>query len=74
MSMTKRQVKAALGIETDAELARFFGVLKQAVGQWQKDEPIPEKRWLQLQVWRPDLFDGPLDRFGAGQPQQPKAA
>ena len=63
MEMTKRQVKAALGIETDAELARQFSppIGRWAVGQWPDDEPIPELRRLQLMVGFPDIF-GPADK------------
>lgn len=56
MDMTKASVKAALGIKTDAALARFFEVNRQAVGQWKDDEPIPGGRQWELRVRRPDLF------------------
>ncbi len=56
MNMTKRAVKAALEMETDAELARFFGIGRWAVGQWEDDESIPEGRQWQLRAKRPDLF------------------
>ena len=54
--MTKREVKLALGIERDTDLARIFKVGRWAVGQWQDDQPIPERRQLQLQLWYPKLF------------------
>lgn len=58
MNWTKREVKAALGVETDAELARVVGIRnRQAVNQWRDDEPIPEARQWQLSSLRPDLFD-----------------
>ncbi len=58
MEMTKRAVKAALGIETDAELARQFTPVigRWAVGQWPDDEPIPEGRQWQLRARFPDVF------------------
>lgn len=56
MDLTKRAIKGALGIDTDAELARFFGIGRWAVGQWPEDEPIPEARQWQLRAKRPDLF------------------
>ena len=56
MDMTKRAVKEALGIETDAELARFFDIGRWAVGQWPDDKPIPEGRQWQARALRPDLF------------------
>lgn len=59
MEMTKRNVKAALGFDTDAELARFFGIGRWAVGQWPDDKPIPEGRQWQLRAKRPELFPEP---------------
>lgn len=65
MTMTKREVKAALGIDTDAELARFFdgekpgGINRWAVGQWADDEPIPAGRQWEARAKRPDLFPTP---------------
>lgn len=54
--MTKRAVKAALQLETDADLARFFGIGRWAVGQWPDDAPIPEGRQWEARAKRPDLF------------------
>jgi hypothetical protein len=68
MDMTKTAVKAALGFETDAELSRFFGVNRWAVGQWPDDEPIPEGRQWQLRALRPDLFPVPSDDTPTAQP------
>lgn len=60
MDMTKRAVKQALGIETDADLARYLGMKNRwAVGQWAADEPIPEGRQWQLRALRPELFPAP---------------
>lgn len=58
MDMTKRAVKAALGIETDAELARQFTppIGRWAVGQWPEDEPIPAGRQWELRAKFPQLF------------------
>lgn len=62
MEMTKRAVKEALGIQTDAELARQFtgpdgrAIGRWAVGQWPEDDPIPELRQLQLRAKHPDIF------------------
>lgn len=53
---TKRLLRQALGVETDASLAKFFRVSASAVSQWPEDGPIPEIRQLQLEKWRPDLF------------------
>ena len=56
MDLTKRAVKEALGINTDAELARVFGINRWAVGQWPEDQLIPEGRQWQLRALYPDVF------------------
>lgn len=56
MDMTKAAVKKALGFTTDAELSRFFGISRWAVGQWPENEPIPEGRQWELRARRPDVF------------------
>lgn len=58
MDMTKRAVKAALGIETDAELARQFTppIGRWAVGQWADDKPIPPGRQWELRAKFPEVF------------------
>jgi hypothetical protein len=56
MDMTKRNVKAALGIKTDSELAREFQIGRWAVGQWPDDEPIPAARRWELRARYPRLF------------------
>lgn len=62
MDMTKRAVKAALGVETDAELARFFGIGRWAVGQWGGDEDeIPAGRQWELRARLPDKFPPPAE-------------
>lgn len=45
-----------LGFTKQRELADFFAVSETAVSLWPADAPLPEKRILQLQVRRPDLF------------------
>lgn len=57
MNITKRQIKAALGLTTDVEVATFFNTSKQAVGAWGDDEPIPEGRQWQAIALRPGVFD-----------------
>lgn len=59
MRMTKTQVKAALGVETDAELAKIFDIGRWAVGQWSPDKPIPEGRQWQLCKLYPDQIPLP---------------
>ncbi|MDC7805555.1 hypothetical protein PQS31_01750 [Luteimonas sp BLCC-B24] len=68
--MTKRAVKGALGIETDAELARQFTppIGRWAVGQWPDDQPIPQGRQWELRAKFPEKFGAPPAE------NQPKAA
>jgi len=56
MDMTKASVKTALGVSTDAELARFFGITRAAVNLWADDKPIPPLRQYELHARRSDLF------------------
>ena len=56
MNITKRQIKEALGLATDVEVAAFFGTTKQAVGAWGETDPVPEGRQWQAIALRPDLF------------------
>ncbi|HDS1038416.1 TPA: hypothetical protein QDZ42_001070 [Stenotrophomonas maltophilia] len=56
----KRQVRARLGFQTDAELAKFFGISRSAVSQWPRGFPIPPLRRYMLQQRYPRLF--PVDK------------
>lgn len=57
MDITKRQIKDALGIKTDVEVAEFFGTSKQAVSAWgDNDTAIPDGRKWQAIALRPDVF------------------
>lgn len=56
MSLTKQSLKAALGVKSDADLARFFNCTRSAVNQWSDHEPVPEARQWQVRALRPDLF------------------
>lgn len=58
MDMSKTAVKRLLGLQADAELARFFGLSRGAVFHWPESEPIPESRQWELRARRPDLFEG----------------
>jgi len=60
MNITKRQIKEALGLATDVEVAAFFGTSKQAVGAWGDEDAIPEGRQWQAIALRPDVFGEPL--------------
>jgi hypothetical protein len=73
MELTKRVVKGALQMDTDAELARLFGIGRWAVGQWPDDQPIPEGRQWQLRALRPDLFPTE-DGHGSPDPERRSAA
>jgi hypothetical protein len=59
MNITKRQIKDALGLTTDVEVAAFFGTSKQAVGAWGDEDAIPEGRQWQAIALRPDVFGEP---------------
>lgn len=58
MKMTKREVKAALNLQTDAQLAREFDppIGRWAVGQWPEDKPLPQLRQFQLREKYPRTF------------------
>lgn len=64
----KHTLRSRLGFQTDREVADWFGISQQAVGQWPDDRPIPELRQLQAERKRPDLF-GPQS---AGEESQPE--
>lgn len=53
---TKREVRTALGLTTDAALADLFEISRAAVAQWPEDQPIPQLRLLTLRVKRPEIF------------------
>ena len=60
MKITVGQAKSALGIKTDAELARTLGVSKQAISNLGGDDSaLPEGRQWQLRAKHPDLFPAP---------------
>ncbi|MGE6332720.1 hypothetical protein [Stenotrophomonas sp. NPDC077659] len=61
----KRHVRARLGLETDAELARLFGISRSAVSQWPCDVPIPPLRRYMLHQRYPDLF--PVEKSNAAE-------
>jgi hypothetical protein len=56
MKMTRSEVKKALGMSTDVELAKVFGIGRWAVGQWPANKPIPLLRQYQLRAMYPALF------------------
>lgn len=60
MAMTKTEVKKVLNIETDAQLAREFGIGRWAVGQWPDNDPIPDARQWELRAKYPRKFPTPV--------------
>lgn len=54
--ITKLQLMAVLGFETQTELADYFGISLSAISQWLDDEPIPELRELQARQRDPRKF------------------
>ena len=60
--ITKAAAKKALGLDTDAALARLFGIGRWAVGQWPEHAPLPPLRVLQLHDWYPQTFPHSRDR------------
>lgn len=65
MDMSKTAVKKVLGFESDAELARFFGLSRGAVFHWPEGDPIPESRQWELKARRPDVFGPAPKKKGA---------
>lgn len=56
MDMTKRDVKQALGLTRDSDLASLFSIKRQAVFLWPADAPIPKARQWELRCRFPKLF------------------
>lgn len=63
--MTKSQLMAALGFETQAELAGYFGLTASAISQWVDDKPVPLLRELQARQRSPDAFCDSNSEFAA---------
>jgi len=59
MDMTKQDLMRVLGIESEASLARYFGVTRSAVGQWKE---VPELRLLQAQQRNPERFIAAINK------------
>lgn len=56
IKLSKRDLRDALELDSDAALARWFEISQAAVSQWPEDGDIPEKRAMQAALKRPDLF------------------
>ena len=54
--MTKAFILATLSLTTETELAKVFGISREAVNQWPTDDPIPLGRQYELKAKRPDVF------------------
>ncbi len=66
MNITKRIAKEALGIQTDADLARVLRIKRQALTPVGDDDPLSEHRQWQLRALRPDLFPLPAESAEGG--------
>lgn len=59
MEITKAEAKAGLGVETDAALARFLNISRQALSRYGDDDPLAGGLQWQLRARRPDKFPAP---------------
>jgi hypothetical protein len=55
MDITKQAIKEALGLKTDADVARLLGTTRQNVHAW-GDKPLPLNRQWQVQALLPSKF------------------
>ncbi|KAF1016321.1 MAG: hypothetical protein GAK31_01812 [Stenotrophomonas maltophilia] len=53
---SKYYVRDRLGLQTDSQLAKLFGVSRSAVSQWPRNGMIPPLRRYMLQQQYPMLF------------------
>ena len=56
MNPTLAQAKTALGIETNADFARFLGLPRQSMTGREEDKPIPDAWCWRAAQKRPELF------------------
>ena len=56
MNPTLTEAKSALGIETNAEFARFLGLPRQSMTGRDEAKPIPDAWCWKAAQKRPDLF------------------
>lgn len=54
--ITKKDLRRLLGLDTDAELARYYGISRSSVSEWGDDDPVPELRVLQAMQRNPEKF------------------
>lgn len=66
MDITKAEAKSRLGLETDADLARFFNISRQALSRYGDDTPLAAGLQWQLIARCPDKFDPPKPPEGEG--------
>ncbi|HDX0958599.1 hypothetical protein [Stenotrophomonas maltophilia] len=64
MNPTLAKAKTALGIETNAEFARFLGLPRQSLTGRDENKPIPDAWCWRAAQKRPDLF-APRRKKGA---------
>lgn len=54
--ISKKALRELLGFDTDAELARYFGISRSSVSEWGEYDPVPELRVLQAMRRSPEKF------------------
>lgn len=60
MDITKAEAKAGLGVDTDAALARFLNISRQALSRYGDADPLASSLQWQLRARKPETF-GPAD-------------
>lgn len=56
MDITKAEAKAGLGVDTDAALARFLNISRQALNRYAENDALASSLQWQLRARRPDVF------------------
>jgi DNA-binding transcriptional regulator YiaG len=56
ITLSKKDLRDRLGLDSDADLARWFEISQSAVSQWPDEGAIPKQRALEAALKRPDLF------------------
>lgn len=74
MDITKAEAKAGLGVDTDAALARFLNISRQALNRYGEDDPLADGLQWQLRARRPGVFGTPDETPAANDDGEPKAA
>ncbi len=56
MDITKAEAKTGIAVDTDAALARFLNISRQALSRYGEDDTLPASLQWQLRARRPDVF------------------